>query len=58
MVYVLGPRPTLFEDAKPIPGTPVARMPELGAQGWELISVAVDPSPGNSTFVFWLKRPK
>jgi hypothetical protein len=35
-----------------VPGTP--RMPELGAQGWELVAIAAD----NSTTAFWLKRPK
>ena len=47
-------RTTLYEDAKPVPGTPVTRMPELGAQGWELFSVAAD----NSNYIYWLKRPK
>ena len=47
-------RTTLYEDAKMVPGTPVTRMPELGAQGWELVSVAAD----NSTYAYWLKRPK
>lgn len=65
LVFVIqGSQTTLFEDAKAVPGTPVTRMPELGAQGWELFSVAATLSPGSpgnndiSTFVFWLKRPK
>jgi uncharacterized membrane protein len=45
---------TMYEDAKMVPGTPVTRMPELGAQGWELVAIAAD----NSTTAFWLKRPK
>ena len=57
-----GSQNTLYEDAKTVPGTPVTRMPELGAQGWELVSVAATSSPGNttnsSTFVYWLKRPQ
>ena len=65
LVFVIkGSQNTLFEDAQTIPGTPVSRMPDLGAQGWELFSVAATLSPGSpgnadiSTFVYWLKRPK
>ena len=55
LVFVIDAhRNTLYEDAKTIPGTPVTRMPELGAQGWELVSVAAD----NSNYTYWLKRPK
>jgi hypothetical protein len=56
LVFVIfdASRTTLYEDAKTVPGTPVTRMPELGAQGWELVSVAAD----NSTYAYWLKRPK
>ena len=55
LVFVVdGSRTTLYEDAKMVPGTPVTRMPELGSQGWELVSVAAD----NSTYAYWLKRPK
>jgi hypothetical protein len=54
VLVVDGSRTTLYEDAKTVPGTPVTRMPELGAQGWELVSVAAD----NSTYAYWLKRPK
>ena len=61
LVFVIdGSRTTLYEDAKTVPGTPVTRMPELGAQGWELVSVAATSAPNTyiSTFVYWLKRPK
>ena len=55
LVFVVdGSRTTLYEDAKTVPGTPLTRMPELGAQGWELVSMAAD----NSTYAYWLKRPK
>ena len=47
-------RTTLYEDAKVVPGTPVTRMPELGAQGWELVAVVAN----NSNYAYWLKRPK
>lgn len=60
-VSAAGSKNTLYEDGKTVPGTPVTRMPELGAQGWELVSVAATLSPGNtdtSTYVYWLKRPK
>ena len=54
VLLIEGTRTTLYEDAKIVSGTPVTRMPELGAQGWELVSVAAD----NSTYTYWLKRPK
>jgi len=55
LVFVIdGSRTTLYEDAKMVPGTPVTRMPELGSQGWELVSIAAD----NSNYAYWLKRPK
>ena len=61
-VSAAGSKNTLYEDAKAVSGTPVTRMPELGAQGWELVSVAATLAPGTntdtSTFVYWLKRPK
>ena len=60
-VSAAGSQNTLYEDGKTVSGTPVTRMPELGAQGWELVSVAATLSPGNtdtSTYVYWLKRPK
>ena len=55
---------TLYEEGKTVPGTPVTRIPELGAQGWELVSVAATLSPSRagiadtSTYTYWLKRPK
>ena len=59
-----GPQNTLYEDGKTVAGTPVTRIPELGAQGWELVSVAATLSQSRtsisdtSTYVYWLKRPK
>lgn len=60
-VSAAGSKNTLYEDGKTVPGNPVTRMPELGAQGWELVSVAATLSPGNtdtSTYVYWLKRTR
>jgi hypothetical protein len=61
-VSAAGAKNTLYEDGKTVPGTPVTRMPELGVQGWELVSVAATFSPGSntdtSTYVYWLKRPR
>jgi hypothetical protein len=55
LVFVVqGSASTMYEDGKMVPGTPITRMPELGAQGWELVAIAAD----NSTTAFWLKRPK
>ena len=57
-----GSQNTLYEDGKTVPGTPLTRIPELGAQVWELVSVAATLSPSTtidtSTYVYWLKRPK
>jgi hypothetical protein len=52
-------RTTLYEDGKQVPGsTPVSRAPELGAQGWELVSIAATVSGDYSTYIYWFKRPK
>lgn len=57
-------RQTLYEDGKQVPGSvvPITRAPELGAQGWELVSVAATDrtiSGGSvATFTYWFIRPK
>jgi hypothetical protein len=62
-VYILdGQNKTFYEDGKQIPSslTPVSRAPELGAEGWELVSVT-STTIGNgsySTYVYWFKRPR
>jgi hypothetical protein len=44
--------------------TPVARAPELGDQGWELVSVAGTSESSEvrrtttTTYAYWFKRPK
>ena len=50
----------LYEEGKPPSGsaTPVTRAPELGDQGWELVSVAASESASTTTYVYWFKRPK
>jgi hypothetical protein len=50
----------LYEDGKPLPGsaTPISRAADLGAEGWELVSIAATESPGTTTYVYWFKRPK
>lgn len=58
-----GGKNSLYEDGKPTPGTPVSKAPELGTQGWELVSVAgtteTFQTRGNViTYVYWFKRPK
>ena len=60
-----GSKASLHEDGRQLPGsqTPVSRAPELGAQGWELVSVAgtteTFQTRGNViTYVYWFKRPK
>lgn len=60
---VSGAKTTLYEDGRELPGssTPVSRAPELGAQGWELVSVAavqVGSSSPINQYVYWFKRPK
>jgi hypothetical protein len=42
VAFVEGDKMTLHEDGRRLPGssTPISSMPELGAQGWELVSVA------------------
>jgi hypothetical protein len=60
----VGAQLAFYEGSKTIPGTPVSRIPELGAEGWELVSVTATLSPSRtnaaetSTYVYWLKRPK
>jgi hypothetical protein len=51
---------TLHEDGKPLPAasSPITRAGEIGAQGWELVSVAATESERQTTFVYWFKRPK
>jgi len=70
-----GPNFALYEDGKLTPGsmTPINRAPELGAEGWELVSVSPMPTAflesvsatGSKTtfatkitYIFWFKRPK
>lgn len=59
-----GSQLTFYEGNKAIPGTPLTRIPELGAEGWELVSVTATLSSSRtsisdtSTFVYWLKRPR
>ena len=59
-----GAQITFYEGNKVVPGTPVTRVPELGAEGWELVSVAATISPHRTSiadtyqYVYWLKRPK
>ena len=59
-----GSQLTFYEGTKAIPGTPLTRIPELGTEGWELVSVAATLSPSRtnaaetSTYVYWLKRPR
>jgi hypothetical protein len=61
---VSGSKVTLYEDGEPTSGTPVTRAPELGAKGWELVSVSgVADTKGQGTpttflYVYWFKRPK
>jgi hypothetical protein len=60
----VGSKLTLYEGDRVIPGTPLTRIPELGAEGWELVSVAATlsasrtSSSDTSTYVYWLKRPR
>jgi hypothetical protein len=62
-VYIVDNQKNMFyEDGKQISSslTPVSRAPELGAEGWELVSVT-GTTTGNgaySTYVYWFKRPK
>jgi len=65
VLVIDGSRNSLYEDGKQLPGvvTPVSKAPELGAQGWELVSVAgtteTFQTRGNViTYVYWFKRPK
>lgn len=57
-------RQTMYEDGKQVSAaaTPLSKMPDLGAEGWELISVTSTSKPvgsgSMSTSVYWLKRPK
>ncbi|MGQ0543484.1 MAG: hypothetical protein ACT4O9_16835 [Blastocatellia bacterium] len=70
-----GQKTTLYEDGRQLPATatPVNRAPELGAQGWELVSITSMPTAflesvsaiGSKsifatklTYVYWFKRPK
>ena len=61
LVYVQGGlSPGFFEDGRRLPGssTPISRAPELGAEGWELVSVTGTESEHAATYVYWFKRPK
>jgi hypothetical protein len=60
LVMTVGPGPVaLYEDGKPASGTPVSRIPELGQQGWELVTMtAVAPAGGGLQYAYWFKRPK
>lgn len=57
-------RQTMYEDGKQVSAaaTPLSKMPDLGAEGWELVSVTSTSKPvgsgSMSTNVYWLKRPK
>lgn len=58
-IYDSFDRQTMYEDGRQIQGVPLKKMPELGAEGWELVSVTSTSSAGSmSTNVYWLKRPK
>jgi len=54
----LPPTTTLYEDGKHVPGTPISKAPELGNQGWELVSIAATVSGDYSSYIYWFKRPK
>jgi len=58
--FGVGVNTTLYEDGKEQPGsaTPLTRANEIGAEGWELVSVAVNPSPTTTQLIYWFKRPK
>lgn len=69
LVYQYGDRSktTLHEDTKLLPASssPVSVAPELGAQGWELVSVTgtvtkygVTNSAESFSYVYWFKRPR
>lgn len=72
LVFTIGGQnTTLHEDGRQLSGsaTPVSRAPELGAQGWELVSVTsvwTTSSTGLTTgvttglliYTYWFKRPK
>jgi hypothetical protein len=61
LVYTIGDvRPAFYEDGKQIPSslTPISRAPELGAEGWELVSVTGTAFGQYQTYVYWFKRPK
>jgi len=51
VLVIDGRNTTLHEDGKLVPGsaTPVTRAPELGAQGWELVSVTAAVSRSSPT---------
>lgn len=51
---------TLYEDGNQLPrqASPLTRAPELGAQGWELVSVTCYGGQTTDTCVYWFKRPR
>ncbi len=55
-----GPRTILYEDGKQLPGapTPITKSGELGAQGWELISVSAVSHGNYLHYAYWFKRAK
>ena len=57
---IAGNNVTLYEDGKQIPGGPPVNVKanELGANGWELVSVAASSTNQAATFVYWFKRPR
>ena len=64
---IVEPDFTWAEDGKPLPGTPnmILKAKELGAQGWELVSItpmASQTGNGLTGFTnhlfYWFKRPK
>ena len=53
-------RKEFYEDGKQISSslTPVSKAPELGAEGWELISMTSTVNGQYTHYVYWFKRPK
>ena len=65
LIYTFqGSKTSFYEDGKQLSGsfTPVSRAPDLGADGWELVSVTgtmtYPESVPTATYVYWFKRPK
>lgn len=60
VLSITAQKTSLHEDGRQLPGspTPISRASELGAEGWELVSVAATESQYTSTYVYWFKRPR